>query len=218
MTDHKPKKFPITALVILILAAIAALVYYALGGTFKSTKSTQRVLINHTLPEVGDEPLKPSKSIEDWVTYEGDFFTLKHPKDWKNKSDPKQSWIVFGPMTTDDYYIVASDIDLNNKTVESFYENYDSSGVPEVFSIDGHHAIFATHPPRDSQSYQYPFEQVVFIDKVKELITPGATYKKPTIEEGVLAIYAYAKRKDLLQNYEFDFKTILSTLTFTPLR
>lgn len=208
------KKFPLAALIVLIIVALAALVYYALGGTFKSQKPTQRVLIDHTLPEIGDEPLKPAKSTADWVTYEGDFFTLKHPKDWKNKSDPKQSWIVFGPVSTDDYYIVTCCIDLNNKTAESFYENYNSTDVKETFSIDGHHAIFATHPPRDSQSYQYPFEQVVFIDKVKELITPGATYKKSTIEEGVLAIYAYAKTENLLQNHEFDFKTILSTVKF----
>ncbi len=208
-------KFPLAALVVLILATIGALVYSALGGTFKSTKPTQRVVTEDTLPEVEDAPLKPAKSTEDWIDYQGDFFTLKYPADWKNKSDPRQSWIIFGPASTDRYYIVIGFIDLNNETAESSYRDYDSEGTKETFSIDGHHAIFTTGRPRDPAHNQYPFEQVVFIDKVNEFIIPGGTVEKPGVREGRLAIYAYAKTEELLQKYESDFQTILSTFKFT---
>lgn len=207
------KKFPLAALIVLIITLIAAVVY--------------DVVYENVLVKYVDEPVETKKtdtneyksliSTQDtstWQIYSGKFFSLKYSPDWVEKSDPKQSWIVFGPKETSDYYIVTCCIDLNKDTAQSLSDSY---GIKEknYFSIDGHHAIFLGD--LFSKDDQYPFEQIFFIDNVKEIVTDGSDLSKE-VREGPLRVHGYAKTQALQDKYSRDFNDILSTFKFTPLR
>lgn len=59
MIEHKTKKFPWIAFIILIIVTIAALVYYSLGGTLQSAKTIDPNQDNPSQPAQNDNTLPP---------------------------------------------------------------------------------------------------------------------------------------------------------------